>query len=575
MNKLYTKLILILVLFLCFPYKVIALEQENSIIVNAHYTNEQGENISIVGDDLRLVKIADFNGATYEVIDSFKSQIILQNGMTSSDYNSLAKKLVNYINKNDISYDQVVQTNQEGVAKFDRLDDGIYLIYEYNNQLDYYMDPFIMSAPLENDNYQIHSIICEPKFKKKEDSSIIELNEPVEITPMDMTIYTGGKGYSGVIGSNGSFSDNDLPEVGFYVTLPEQVNELLGNPSDNPIDLSGKLTLIYNDNNGETRSWSLTPYGTQEHSTSSRRGRTVFIYKIEASRINGSNQTVPVRMQFTSSNGKVIVDSKFPVNISDQYRNYQMNFFTGDLDDQYYDVEVNVGDKTVICPLKLESGILKVSGNIDQYYADIGDNLPKRTWSNRNQILAQTGQSNTTYFINQSNVQVKNTDGVRLLVDETLDDPILFKYIEENHNPDHKYYYKFSYMDIVDTQNGNDYLTMEQGQSMKVYWPVPSDAKKDSEFHIIHFEGLNRETNTDINDMLVNHVPKELPCEVVYLQGKKYVEFSTESFSPFALLYEKDTNKVDTGDYSNYGLWIGFLIITLICIICLHHDKND
>ena len=137
MNKLYTKLILIFVLFLCFPYKVIALEQENSIIVNAHYTNEQGENISIVGDELRLVKIADFNGATYEVIDSFKSQIILQNGMTSSDYNSLAKKLVNYINKNDISYDQVVQTNQEGVAEFDRLDDGMYLIYEYNNQLDY------------------------------------------------------------------------------------------------------------------------------------------------------------------------------------------------------------------------------------------------------------------------------------------------------------------------------------------------------------------------------------------------------------------------------------------------------
>lgn len=172
MNKLYTKLILILVLFLCFPYKVIALEQENSIIVNAHYTNEQGENISIVGDELRLVKIADFNGATYEVIDSFKSQIILQNGMTSSDYNSLAKKLVNYINKNDISYDQVSTTNQEGVAEFDRLDDGMYLIYEYNNQLDYYMDPFIMSAPLENDNYQIHSITCEPKFKKEEDSSI-------------------------------------------------------------------------------------------------------------------------------------------------------------------------------------------------------------------------------------------------------------------------------------------------------------------------------------------------------------------------------------------------------------------
>lgn len=575
MNKLYKKLILILVLFLCFPYKVIALEQENSITVKAHYTNEQSENIFIAGDDLKLVKIADFNGMTYEVIDSFKSQIILQNSMTSSDYNSLAKRLVNYIDKNGISYDQVSTTNQEGIVEFEGLDDGMYLIYEYNNQLDYYMDPFIISIPLLSDNYQTHSIICEPKFKKKEDSSIIELDEPVEITPMDMTIYTGGKGYSGVIGSNGSFSSNDLPEIGFYVTLPAQVNELLGSSSDNPIDLSSKLTIIYNDDNGETRSWSLTPYGTQEHSTSSRHGHTVPIYKIKASKINESNQTVPVRMQFTSSNGTVMVDSKFPVNINDQYRNYQMNFFTGDLDDQYYDVEVNVDDKTVICPLKLESGILKVRGNIDQYYADIGDDLPKRTWLNRNQILAQTGQSNTIYFINQANVQVKNTDGVRLLVDKTLDDPILLKYIEENHNPDHKYCYKFAYMDIVDTQNGDDYLTMGQGQSLKVYWPVPSDAKKDSKFHIIHFEGLDRETNTDINDMLANHVPKELPCEVVYLQGKKYVEFSTESFSPFALLYEKDTNKVDTGDYLNYGLWMGLFVISLICIICFHHKKKD
>ncbi len=177
MNKLYKKLILILVLFLCFPYKVIALEQENSITVKAHYTNEQSENIFIAGDDLKLVKIADFNGMTYEVIDSFKSQIILQNSMTSSDYNSLAKRLVNYIDKNGISYDQVSTTNQEGIVEFEGLDDGMYLIYEYNNQLDYYMDPFIISVPLLSDNYQTHSIICEPKFKKKEDSSFALLYE--------------------------------------------------------------------------------------------------------------------------------------------------------------------------------------------------------------------------------------------------------------------------------------------------------------------------------------------------------------------------------------------------------------
>lgn len=41
------------------------------------------------------------------------------------------------------------------------------------------------------------------------------MDQPITITPMDLTIYTGGNGYTGVIGPDGTFSKNDLPEIGF------------------------------------------------------------------------------------------------------------------------------------------------------------------------------------------------------------------------------------------------------------------------------------------------------------------------------------------------------------------------
>lgn len=50
---------------------------------------------------------------------------------------------------------------------------------------------------------------------------------------MDITIYVGGNGYDGVIGSDGQFATNDLPEIGFYLTLPDELNELFGSTRKN------------------------------------------------------------------------------------------------------------------------------------------------------------------------------------------------------------------------------------------------------------------------------------------------------------------------------------------------------
>jgi len=99
----------------------------------------------------------------------------------------------------------------------------------------------------------------------------------------------------------------------------------------------------------------------------------------------------------------------------------------------------------------------------------------------------------------------------------------------------------------VDTHNGNDYIALKDGQKMNIYWPVPSEAKENSHFHIVHFKGLSRDSDYDINDLLTTNIPEEISCEVVTIENQKFVKFSVDSFSPFALLYEKE-NGVHTND---------------------------
>ena len=85
---------------------------------------------------------------------------------------------------------------------------------------------------------------------------------------------------------------------------------------------------------------------------------------------------------------------------------------------------------------------------------------------------------------------------------------------------------------------------------MNLYWPVPSDAKSNSEFHIIHFKGIDRDSNADVNDLLTTRIPENLTCEKVTIDGQQFIKFTTDSFSPFALLYEK---AVSSGGSSSGG----------------------
>lgn len=363
----------------------------------------------------------------------------------------------------------------------------------------------------------------------------------VSITPMDVTIYIGGDGYKGVIGNDGQMAVNDLPEIGYYVVLPDSINQMLDSTATNPIDLSGTLDFTYDDGNGTTRRWAFTLYGDNEHSFAmTTDGRSHYIYKMMPSSIDGSTtETVPVRLQFTASDGSVMVDSEFPVSATDQFRNYKISFYSGNLDQGKIRARFTIGGKTVLTDVAFGEGTLKVRGNYEEKYTRVDYGTPTPIADDPERVLAGTMQADTRYFINDSNVEVNDTDAVRLLEDHSLDDALLTNYLDANINPDHKYFYEFRYLDLVDTNNGNVYLRMDNGQKMQLYWPVPADAAADSDFYIVHFAGLHRDTNENMNDLLAQTPPEQIACEKVTLAGREYLRFAVSSFSPFALLYQK------------------------------------
>lgn len=374
----------------------------------------------------------------------------------------------------------------------------------------------------------------------------------VKIAPMNLTVYVGGDGYHGVIGEDGEFAANDLPEIGFYITLPDDINAILGGTDEKPVDLSNKLRLTYDDDNGTMRSWSLKMYGDESKSRVMENGHRVYIYKLLPSKIDDGEETVPARVQFTRADGSVMVDSDFKALLTDQFRNYKISMYPGLLDEQIYKATFTTADgQTFTRPIKLGTGTLKVRGNNDTTYRAIENNtIPSVNPQEKDIMLVSTAQTDTQYYINNSDISA-SSDGVKLMVDHSLDDALLSAYINRTSNTEGKYSYQFRYLDLVDTSNGNTYVTMGAGQKMNLYWPVPSDAKSNSEFHIIHFKGIDRDSNADVNELLTTRIPENLTCEKVTIDGQQFIKFTTDSFSPFALLYEKAASSSGGGSSSS------------------------
>ncbi|OUQ59320.1 hypothetical protein B5E56_08445 [Flavonifractor sp. An112] len=363
---------------------------------------------------------------------------------------------------------------------------------------------------------------------------------PITITPADITIYTGGEGYTGVVDGEGQTTTtaNGMPEPGYFITLPDWMNEELGGYA-NAENLSDKLVLTYDDGNGDKKEWNLSLYGTTAHSTDVAGVEAArYIYRIVPGEGTGN---IPVRLKLTDQiTDEIITSDQFTPNSNEQYKAYDMSIYTDEVTADKVTAKITINGQTYTCKVEGTEGQLVIRGLTSENITT--DIVAAESGLNSSNISAVLPKGGVTYYINGSNVELSDTDGVKLLVDEVLDDGVLKAYIQENMTgkiPAGDYVYKQQYLDLVDTKNGNAYLSLGENEKLSIYWPVPDDFDTSKDFYVVHFDALDRNYN-NLGDELSKNGPDVLDAELVTVNDKQYIQFETGSFSPFVLVYEQE-----------------------------------
>lgn len=112
---------------------------------------------------------------------------------------------------------------------------------------------------------------------------------------------------------------------------------------------------------------------------------------------------------------------------------------------------------------------------------------------------------------------------------------------------------EFKYLDLVNENDGNAWMSTEDGAPITIYWPVPEGVNADKcTFEVLHFTGLHREYRGDMQAQVDASEIERIECTV---EGDNVVFTLTGdqdegSFSPFALVWTED-------DYTLSYQWEG------------------
>ena len=359
-------------------------------------------------------------------------------------------------------------------------------------------------------------------------------------------IYTGGEGYNGAVqGSSDSevgTTSTGLPEPGFYITLPHAVDAELktdaetGEIVNGALDLSNYLSFSYYDDAGnEIRHWNLERYdmGSGDSQAYNR-----FIYRM----LPDTYTDTPIRLQFTDEDGNITITDTFPISMDELSQNYSMTIYDGGLNQKA--VTANIVGITEDITVGVDSSTLTVRGvtaaNGVPTTTEVLDSAPDSQLDN----IQAHADGEVTYYINDSDLEVRDPSAVALLVDELVDEGVDTLLAEAEDRLGLAWYedyeYQTQYLDLVDTSNGNAYVTLGAGDSVDIHWPMPNGTSRwNTEFYVVHFDGLDR--NFDDLDAQLDYGNVDL--QVYTLGDGLRIEngnlvFTTDTFSPFVLIWQ-------------------------------------
>ena len=372
--------------------------------------------------------------------------------------------------------------------------------------------------------------------------------QQIVITPADITIYTGGQSYDGIVeGENGEIAENNgMPEPGFYFILPYELDNELGGRG-NTEDLTGKLRLHY-ENGDDIRTWDLALYN-EEAGTANKVYGKYYIYRLKP--VNNNDLVVRVEIQ---DGDRLVTSDQFDISLNGElYKEYTMTLYTNSVEQNRVTAQTNVdGTGTDWTPrdtqgIALGTGTLTIRGtNDEEPVSEILDNVTAPV----EEITAKAAEG-TKYTINDSNLPVVNQDAVQLLNDSLVEgstDALKEAIVDEATTDDsvtitEDYQFDFCYLDLVDTSNGNAYATTNQ--PLEIYWPYPDGTNQDTTFYIAHFDGLDREFDPNNLENELNGAELKIysantdNSDLKLENTEQGIKISTSTFSPFVLVYNQ------------------------------------
>ena len=427
-----------------------------------------------------------------------------------------------------------------------------------------------------------------------ESTEIDESERSIIITPADIIVYTGGTGYESVVGNQSGAAragedeetgeqSNGLPEPGYYITLPDWLNDQLNIQEDptqeGATDLSKILTFTYADDEEQTREWSLALYYDGEDGTSYEETRVEgvtrnrYVYRMNPAVVDG--EKIPVRVQFVPKNdpdGIPTLSDDFTLDLGTLYQQYSMTIYPGLLEQDLVEAQVKLNgeDDTETLPVKVGNGTLTVrgttNGEVTTKVATTTDDVTKNTKTideTTGCTITAVADADTQYVINDSHVTVE-AENVHLLADELSQgdtaegdaanesQQILKDYLVKNDQAETDDHYIYQYLDLVDETNGRAWVTADR--PVDVYWKLPKGSDSNDDFKLVHFTGLDRQYDGDTADLIGQegyeveaYTTSNGGLEIVTLDGEQYLKFATKEFSPFVLVWDEVSNSSGGG----------------------------
>lgn len=337
----------------------------------------------------------------------------------------------------------------------------------------------------------------------------------IAIVPADITVYVGGSGYVGAVDVDGTplGEDNGFPVPGFTIS------------AEGLKDFDPTEAVLKYQNGGISFTWNIVPYDDVD-------GASHGIYRFDPQ--PGSN--THVKMRFLDKDLNTYVDSDSFDIAGHLDKDFKMEVYGENIlmehvklvyDGFEYAVTTNTGTLKVRSTTGNES-----YGQVVEHQDLIARGRPG--------VLAD----DVSFRLNGMDVMVAR-EGVRLFFDGIIEHntsgvsstQLLINRADEvlGGSSDSRRY-EAKYLDLVDTSNGNAWVAADG--TVTVYWPLPAGTGWNTNFTLLRFDGLNRETSVGKVENLI------ATCNVTPIRVENtgtHIKFTVEKagFAPFILVWDE------------------------------------